>query len=152
MPLLTERIPKGEALRFLIAGAGNTLFGIADTFLLTWLFVRASPAHAATMTSVAAFVSTIANITVSFFIYKWFVFRTSGNTWMEYRRGFLVYVPSLLLSTFAVGPLAAILARWLPRPQFAPYAAQACIIAVAIVPQFLGHKNITFRKKLDPVP
>ena len=151
MPSLSERIPKGEALRFLIAGAGNTVFGICDTFLLTWLCVHASPAHAATMTSVAAFASTIVNITVSFFTYKWFVFRTRGNTWAEYRRGFLIYVPSLLLSTFAVGPLAAVLAHFIPRPQLAPYAAQACIIAVAIVPQFLGHKNITFRKKLDPV-
>lgn len=148
---ISSRIPRGEALRFLIAGASNTLFGITDTFLLTWLFVHLRPAHAATMTSAAAFVSTCINITVSFLTYKWFVFRTQGNYWQEYSRSFVVYVPSLLLSTFAVGPLAALLAHWLPRPTFAPYAAQACIIAVAIVPQFLGHKNITFRKKLDPV-
>ena len=152
MPSLSQRIPKGEALRFLIAGGGNTLFGIADTFLLTWVCIHAQPERAALMTSVAAFVSTCVNITVSFLTYKWFVFRTKGNYWREYSRSFLVYVPSLLLSTFAVGPLAAVLQHWLPRPALAPYAAQACIIAVAIVPQFLGHKNITFRKKLDPAP
>ena len=149
---LKDRIPRGEALRFLIAGGGNTLFGIANTFLLTWLFVHLRPDRTGTMTSVAAFVSTCINITVSFLTYKWFVFRSRGNYWQEYSRSFLVYVPSLLLSTFAVGPLAAVLAHWLPRPALAPYAAQACIIAVAIIPQFLGHKNITFKKKLNPVP
>lgn len=152
MSTLAQRIPTGEALRFLIAGASNTLFGVADTFALTWLFVHARPDHSAAMTSAAAFVSTCINITVSFLTYKWFVFRTKGNYLREYSRSFLVYVPSLLLSTFAVGPLAALLAHWLPRPALAPYVAQACIIAVAIVPQFLGHKNITFRKKLDPTP
>ncbi len=152
MASLVDRIPRGEALRFLMAGASNTLFGMLDTFLFTWVFVRMRPDHAATMTSVAALVAMSINITVSFLTYKWFVFHTKGNYWREYRRSFVIYVPSLLLSTFAVGPLAALLGRWLPRPALAPYAAQACIIAVAIVPQFLGHKNITFRKKLDPVP
>lgn len=148
---LADRIPRGEALRFLMAGASNTLFGMADTFLFTWIFVRLRPDHAATMTSVAALVAMCINITVSFLTYKWFVFHTKGNYWREYSRSFVVYVPSLLLSTFAVGPLAALLSHWLPRPALAPYAAQTCIIAIAIVPQFLGHKNITFRKKLDPV-
>ncbi len=152
MSRISGRIPRGEAMRFLVAGASNTIFGITDTFVLTWLFVPMRPDHAATMTSVAAFVSTCINITVSFLTYKWFVFCTKGNYWSEYRRSFLVYVPSLLLSTFAVGPLAALLTHWLPRPALAPYAAQACIIAIAIVPQFLGHRNVTFRKKLDPVP
>lgn len=152
MARLLDRIPRGEGLRFLLAGASNTLLGMADTFLLTWVFIRLRPDHAATMTSVAAAVSMCVNITISFLTYKWFVFHTKGNYWREYSRSFVVYVPSLLLSTFAVGPLAALLAHWLPRASLAPYAAQACIIAVAIVPQFLGHKKITFRKKLDPVP
>ncbi len=147
MASLAERIPSGEALRFLIAGGSNTLFGIADTFLCTWIFVHLNPAHAALMTSVATFVSTLINITVSFLTYKWFVFRTQGNYLREYSRGWLVYLPSLLLSMLAVAPLAALFAHYMPRPALAPYAAQACIISIAIVPQFLGHKNITFRKK-----
>ena len=144
---LADRIPKGEALRFLMAGASNTLFGITDTFACTWLFVHLNPAHAALMTSVATLVSTVVNITVSFLTYKWFVFKTKGGYVREYSRSLLVYVPSLLLSVLAVAPLAAVLAHWLPRPKLAPYVAQACIVAVGIVPQFLGHKNITFRKK-----
>ncbi len=152
MPSLAQRIPKGEALRFLIAGAGNTLFGIADTFLFTWVCVHARPAHAAIATSVALLLATVVNITVSFLSYKWFVFRTEGNYLREYARSWMVYVPSLLVSMVAVAPLAAVLAHWLPHPKLAPYAAQACIVAVAVVPQFLGHKNLTFRKKTAVLP
>lgn len=151
MASLLSRVPTGEALRFLMAGAGNTLFGIADTFLFTWFCVHAAPAHAALATSLATFCATVINITVSFLTYKWFVFRSEGNYLHEYSRSWLVYLPSLLLSTVAVAPVAAVLAHWLPNPRLAPYAAQACIIAVATVPQFLGHKKITFRKKVAPV-
>lgn len=152
MASLSERIPKGEALRFLVAGAGNTLFGITDTFFFTWLCVHLAPTHAALATSVATLFSTMVNITVSFLTYKRFVFRTEGNYVREYSRSLLIYLPSLLISMVAVAPLAAVLAHWLPRPKLAPYAAQACIVAVAVIPQFLGHKNITFRKQLPPVP
>ena len=150
MPSLKDRIPRGEALRFLIAGGSNTIFGITDTFACTWLFVHSNSVHAPLMTSAATFVSTMLNIVVSFLTYKWFVFRTEGNYLKEYSRSLLIYLPSLLLSMLAVAPLAAVLAHSLPQPRLAPYAAQACIIAVAIVPQFLGHKNITFRKRHRP--
>lgn len=151
MATLLKRIPKGEALRFLIAGGGNTLFGITDTFFFTWLCVRLLPGHAALATSIATLFSTVINISVSFLTYKRFVFRTEGNYLREYSRSLLIYLPSLVVSMVAVAPLAAVLAHWLPRPKLAPYVAQACIVAVAIVPQFLGHKNITFRKQAPPV-
>ncbi len=148
---LRDHIPRGEALRFVLVGGGNTLFGLADTFFLTWLFVHLNPAHAALMTSAATLVSTLTNITVSFLTYKLFVFRSKGNARQEYLRSFAVYGPSLLLSTIAAGPLAAGLARLLPQPRLAPYAAQAVIVGVAIVPQFLGHKKFTFKQKVSPV-
>ncbi len=148
---LSDHIPKGEALRFLLAGGGNTLFGLVDTFAMTFVCVHLKPGHAALMTSVATLLSTVINITVSFFTYKWFVFQSRGNTLHEYARSFAVYGPSLLVSVFVAGPMAAGLAHWLPQPRFAPYAAQAIIVAVAIVPQFLGHKKFTFKKKVSPV-
>ncbi len=148
---LIDHIPRGEALRFVLVGGGNTLFGLADTMFFTWLFVHLNPAHAALMTSLATLVSTVTNITVSFVTYKLLVFRSKGNGWHEYARSFVVYGPSLLLSTVAVAPLAAGLGRWLSQPIFAPYVAQAIIVAIAIVPQFLGHKKFTFKQKVSPV-
>ncbi len=148
---LSKHIPTGEALRFVLVGGGNTLFGLVDTFFFTWLFVHANPGHAALMTSAATLLSTVLNITVSFLTYKWFVFRSRGKGWHEYLRSYAVYGPSLLLSTVAAGPLAAVLARWLPQARFAPYVAQAVIVGVAIVPQFLGHKKFTFKQKVSPI-
>ena len=148
---LTKHIPKGEALRFLLVGGGNTVFGLVDTFFLTWLFVHLDPAQATLMTSAATFASTVANITVSFLTYKWFVFRSRQNPWPEYLRSFVVYGPSLLLSTVAVAPLKVLLAHALSQPRFAPYIAQAIIVAIAIVPQFLGHKKFTFKQKVAPI-
>ena len=148
---LTDHIPRGEALRFLLAGGGNTLFGLVDTFAMTFACVRLDPQHAALMTSVATLLSTVVNITVSFLSYKWFVFRSSGKTLHEYARSFVIYGPSLLVSVLAAAPLAATLAHWLPQPRFAPYVAQAIIVAVAIVPQFLGHKKFTFKAKVSPI-
>ena len=136
-----------QGLRFLIAGAGNTLFGIADTFLWTWLLIRVDPAHPALMTSAATLLSTVINISVSFLSYKLFVFRTRGHYLSEYARSLLIYLPSLLLSTLAVGPLAALLSRWLPDKHLAPYAAQGVIVAIAVVPQFVGHKRFTFARR-----
>ena len=130
---LTDHIPKGEALRFLVAGGGNTLFGLVDTFAMTFVCVHLNPSHAALMTSVATLLSTVI------------------NTLPEYLRSFVVYGPSLLISVFAAGPMAAGLAHWMPQPRFAPYVAQAIIVAVAIVPQFLGHKKFTFKKQLSQV-
>jgi len=112
---LSDHIPKGEALRFLIAGGSNTLFGIADTFFFTWLFTHALPAHLELGITLATLIATVTNITVSFLTYKWFVFRTDGNYLREYARSFVVYGPSLLL-TLALAPLlATILKHALPR-------------------------------------
>src|SRR5882762_1337630 len=95
----------GEPLRFLIAGGCNTIFGIANTLLMTWIFIHLLPTRAVLMTSVAMAVSTVMNITVSFLSYKLFVFRIYGNYIEEYLRSLLVYLPGLVISTTAVAPL-----------------------------------------------
>lgn len=136
-----------EGLRFIVAGAFNTAFGIADTFLWTWLLVHVVPSRPAIMTAAATLVSTVINITVSFLSYKWFVFRSTGNYLGEYSRSMLVYLPSLLFSMATVAPLTVLLALRLPKSQWAPYIAQACIVALAVVPQFMGHKWFTFRRR-----
>lgn len=141
----------GQPIRYLIAGAANTLFGIVDTMFFTWLFLHLVPGHEALMTSAATVVATPINISVSFFSYKYFVFCTKGNTLREYLRSFLVYLPSLLIGASCVAPLTVLLRRQMgTHAQLAPYMAQACIIGATIVLSFLGHKHITFRRKSPP--
>jgi putative flippase GtrA len=146
------QIPSGEKLRFLVAGGCNTLFGIADTFAMTHLMVLAHPAQPALMTSAGIAVSTVLNITVSFFSYKLFVFKTKGNALKEYLRSLLVYLPSLGVSMLVVVPLTVWLRHVLPNPARAPLVATGMIVAFTVVMSFLGHKHITFKKKtVDPV-
>lgn len=143
------RIPRGVKLRFLLAGGFNTAFGVADTLSLTWLFVHLKPTQQALMTSAATVIASVLNITVSFLTYKLFVFQTRGNYVQEYLKSLLVYVPSITIGAIAVAPLAAVFHRTLPRPQFAPYVAQAIVISFTVVMSFLGHKHITFRQKTN---
>lgn len=144
------RIPSGEKLRFLVAGGCNTLFGFADTMFFVWLLVRLYPVRQDLMSSVAIVLSTIVNITVSFFSYKLFVFRTSGNTLQEYLKSLLVYLPSMAISAIVAAPLTAAFRHLLPQPRFAPYVALGCIVSFTVVLSFLGHKHITFRRKSNP--
>jgi putative flippase GtrA len=141
------KLPVGEPLRFLIAGGCNTIFGIADTLLMTWLFIHLLPSRTVLMTSVAMAISTVINITVSFLSYKIFVFRAHGHYIEEYLRSLLVYLPALVISTTAVAPLTILLRHLLTRPLLAPYVAQGGVVLFSMVTSFLGHKHITFRKK-----
>lgn len=140
------RIPTGDKLRFLMAGGFNTLFGICDTFFWTWLLLRFHPDQVKLMASIAVVISTIINITVSFITYKVFVFRSKGNAVQEYLRSLLVYLPSMAISAVLIAPLTGLFQRIPSTAKFAPYAAQACIVAGSIIFSFLGHKYFTFKK------
>lgn len=140
------RLPTGDKLRFLIAGAGNTLFGVADTFFCTWLLLHIRPGQPKLMATIAIVVSTIINITVSFFSYKLFVFRSKGKALPEYLRSLLVYLPSMAISAVLAAPLTGMFQHIAATAKFAPYAAQACIVAGSVVFSFIGHKYFTFKK------
>jgi putative flippase GtrA len=144
---LTQHIPPGQFLRYLVVGAFNTVFGYASFMLFTWIFVRLAPTQPAMMTSVAYAVSAFVNISASFLGYKWFVFRTKGNYLLEYSRSFSVYLPTIAVSAVAIAPLTALLRRATPFPQQAPYVAGAILLVITVVLSFLGHRHISFRQK-----
>lgn len=142
---LLSHLPQRQLVRYLLTGAWNTLFGYGCFFLMVRLFVRLMPAQPSLGASIASVVATVINITVSFLGYKWFVFRTRGNYWIEYRRSMIVYLPSLFLNAVAIAPLTAAL-RLMPhlRTQ-APYIAGALIIGFTVIVSFFGHKHISFK-------
>jgi putative flippase GtrA len=144
---LTRHIPPGQFLRYIAVGVWNTVFGYASFMLFTWLFIRLFPANPATMTTVAYAVSAFVNISVSFFGYKWFVFRTKGNYLLEYSRSFGVYLPTLAVNAIAIAPLTVLLRHVTSFPRQAPYVAGAVLMAVTVILSFLGHKHISFRQK-----
>lgn len=141
------KVAGGQPLRFLVAGGVNTLFGIADTFVLLHVLLLLNPAHPKAMGTTAMAVSSIINIAFSFFMYKWFVFRTSGNTLPEFLRSLTIYLPSLGLNTLLVAPLTAAYEHWLGPGKAAVYLAMASILFVTLIFSFFGHKRVTFRQK-----
>lgn len=146
---LTSHIPPGQLLRYLTVGAWNTLFGYACFFAFAKLFVHLVPGRPSLMASAAVVASTFINITVSFFGYKLFVFRSHGNTLHEYLRSFLVYLPTMAIGAIAIAPLTVLFEHVDRVRNWAPYLAGAVLQVLTVIVSFLGHKRITFQQK-DP--
>ncbi len=146
---LFVHLPPDQLLRYLIVGAWNTLFGYTCFFLLVRLFLRILPVSPSLTASIAVVAGTVINVTVSFLGYKWFVFRTSGNYWREYKRSMIVYLPGLVINAVLVAPVTAGL-REIPlfREQ-APYIAGALLIGFTFIFSFFGHKHISFKSPGD---
>ncbi len=99
---LVNRLPKGQFIRYLCVGVFNTVFGYISFAAFLFLFSHLLPQRFLYLAVViASLVSTPINITVAYFGYKFFVFRTSGNYLVEWLRCFTVYglgmLPGLLI-------------------------------------------------------
>ena len=121
-----------EKLRYLIAGGWNTFFGYSVNLCLYNFF--SSALHLL----VIGFIGGILSISMSFFTYKLFVFRTQGNWFVEYVRCYAVYGGATLLS---IGILWG-LVDYLGQPF---WMAQAIAIVVTVIVSYLGHSRFTFR-------
>ncbi len=99
---LLRRLPKQQFTRYLAVGVFNTVWGYCSFALCLYLFSHLLPQHFLYLAVVvASLVSTPLNITVAYFGYKIFVFRTKGNYLVEWLRCFAVYglgmLPGLLI-------------------------------------------------------
>jgi len=144
---LSRRLAEMQSFRFLVIGGCNTLFGIADTFVLLKVLLMMRPGEPKLMGTVAMAGSSIINIAFSFLTYKWFVFQTKGNYLREYLRSLTIYLPSLALNTLLVAPLAALLKRWTGYERGSVYMAMGAILVCTITFSFFGHKHVSFRSK-----
>ncbi|RXH56499.1 GtrA family protein [Granulicella sibirica] len=103
---LVGLFPKGQFIRYLCVGVFNTLFGYG-TFVITLALLNAFvPAPFLPLTVVlASIISTPFNITVAYFGYKLFVFRTKGNHLIEWLRCFAVYGTGMIPGLLALSAL-----------------------------------------------
>lgn len=124
-------------LRFLIAGAANTAFGLAIYPLLLWS-VPALHTHYMIALGVAQAVS----LCFAFTTYKLGVFRTRGNIAREF-------------GTFSGFYLINYAANWLALPLLveigglSPIVAQFGFTLVLIVGSYFWHSRLTFRPAGD---
>ncbi len=142
LQLLTKHIPPGQLLRYLITGVWNTLFGYGTFALFTGLLAPLGRQSYL----LAVIPASLINITVSFFGYKWFVFKTKGNYLREWCRCVAVYSTSIALN-MALLPIVVFLIRhYSGYDRQAPYIAGALLTVLTVVFSFLGHKHISFRQ------
>jgi len=141
-----------RGIRYLLAGACNTLFGICNTLAMTWLFVISVTSQPKLMGTAAMLFASVFNIAFSFFTYKLFVFKTRGNYLKEYLRSLLVYLPSIAINTLGVAPLSAALHSVNAPIQDlirvnngSVYLADILLVGVTFILSFFGHKHISFR-------
>jgi putative flippase GtrA len=124
-----------------LVGGGNTAVGYGSFAGLNYLLTG----HVPYSYMVANIGSNVFAITVAFFGYKLFVFRTKGNYLREYLRTYLVYGSSALLG-LALLPLLVALVGRVSRNQVAvPYVAQAIVLPLVVIISFFGHKKFSFR-------
>ncbi len=141
MAALTQHVPRGQFFRYLLVGGWNTVFGYSLYALFTALLLpRVRYGYI-----LASALSNLLSITVAYFGYKIFVFKTQGNYFFEWLRCLFVYgsgtIPGLLLLPLLVGTLQ----HWFHLQRSAPYLAGALTLAITVVYSFFGHKHFSFR-------
>ncbi len=138
---LAKQMPPGQFARYLMVGVWNTVFGYSLYALFTALLM---PRLRFAYVYASAFSNLIA-ITVAYFGYKFFVFKTRGNYLVEWFRCILVYgsgmLPGLVLLPLLVWGLHY---GW-HLQRSAPYIAGAILIAAGTIYTFFGHKHFSFR-------
>ncbi len=145
---LAGLFPAGQLLRYLCVGVFNTLFGYATFALTLFLLNHSVPQRYLYLTVVAAsLVTTPLNITVAYFGYKLFVFKTRGNHLREWLKAFGVYGVGMLPGLLVLSALTRLLQSLLHHKDYAGYAAGALVQAFTVIIGFLGHRNITFKPK-----
>lgn len=144
---LTSHIPPGQFLRYLVVGAWNTVFGYSTFAGIYWtLHHNAFPvANVYWQVITAQVVSNLINITVAFFGYKFFVFKTKGNTLREWMKAMAVYWSGFLPGLILLPTLVKLL-QYVPHMHgIAPYVASALLIGFGVIYSFFGHKHVTFK-------
>ena len=140
------RISKKQFVKYVIVGGWNTIFGYAVYALLTWILDTRYHLRYSYMYSYI--VGNIISISQSFVAHKYLVFKTKGNFWKEYKKGWMVYGTTALLSLIAL-PFAVELCSFLmpePHKWLDKYIGGVAVTGLAAIASFLGHSNITFRQ------
>ncbi|HXB61735.1 MAG TPA: GtrA family protein [Acidobacteriaceae bacterium] len=150
-----RRVTGAQFVRYIVIGTWNTALGYGMFAYFTFLFSKRS-VHGYIYASI---LSNAIGITVAFFGYKLFVFRTKGNYLKEYCRCVMVYgsaaIPGLfflpivknaiVFSTPAAYNTFTIAGHVLYLQKLAPYLAGATITACTVVYSFFGHRKFSFK-------
>jgi putative flippase GtrA len=142
---LTSHIPPGQFLRYLMVGAWNTLFGYSTYALFTALLMP----KVRFGYILASVFSSLINISVAYFGYKFFVFKTKGNYLVEWFRCILIYGSGMLPGLVLLPLLVEGLHYGFHLERSSPYIGGALLMGLGMIYSFFGHKHFTFRVPED---
>lgn len=179
---LVNIFPGGQFFRYILVGGFNTVFGYSTFAGILFLLNHVVPQRYLYLTVIAAsLISTPLNITVAYFGYKFFVFKTRGNYLVEWFKCFGVYGVGMLPGLFALsavtrllqalfhahapalhgavnslsahlhGPALAFVHKASTGHAAAGYIAGALVQGFTTIFSFVGHKKVTFRNA-SPTP
>ncbi len=131
-----------QAIRYLMVGGFNTIFGYVLFVSFNYTFRR----FGVYGSELASLVASIFSITAAFLGYKWFVFRTKGHYLREWLRCISVYGSSMIFTLIMLPPVTLLLRRWTPRQQLASNLAAAILAVVTVAASYFGHKHFSFRR------
>ncbi|MFT4234128.1 MAG: GtrA family protein [Microbacterium sp.] len=135
------RLIKDRRIAFLLVGGINTLIGFCWFIPITFFFEHTWPNAGWTVFAIvlcAQFVSSISG----FVLYRRFVFRVTGDLWLDFGRFQLVNLGPALLNLLVVPPLKL----WLGWPTL---LAQLVFTIVYAVYSWFGHSRFSFRRKKE---
>jgi putative flippase GtrA len=138
-------LEKWQIARYMLVGVWNTLFGYACYAGFVTLYSRLLPSRDLPLTvDLASITATPLGITMAFFCYKFFVFRTKGNYFREWLRCITVYGSATIPGLFALPVLTKGLQQFASVRTMAPYLAGAIVTAVTTLYTYFAHKNFSF--------
>jgi putative flippase GtrA len=173
---IVHLFPGGQFVRYVCVGVFNTFFGYINFAVILALLNMALPVRFLYLTVVlASILSVPLNISVAYFTYKFFVFRTKGNYLGEWFKCFAVYGTGMIPGLVVLSALTRFLQSLIHghaaslhiflnavehhlggRPlafvqhiatgkAMAGYIAGAVLMGTSTIYGFVGHKTFTFR-------
>jgi putative flippase GtrA len=142
---LTSHIPATQFGRYLLVGFWNTIFGYATYAVLTAVLTP----HIPYAYILAGFLANSINITVAYFNYKIFVFKTKGNYLREWFRCVMVYSGGIIFGIVLLPVLVFALRHTTRFDVSAPYIAGALLMGLNVILSFFGHKNFSFARSSE---
>ena len=121
----------------------NTLFSYCVYASFTYILTDVIPyAYMA-----ASVISSIINITVAYFGYKFFVFKTKGNYLREYLRCYVVYGTAAGINLILLPIVVTLLNFVIAKQVYVPYIAGAIVNLGTVFVSFFGHQRFSFKPR-----
>ena len=121
-------------IKYLLAGGYNTLFGFV-LFSGLYLLLESQVHYI-----LIAIASQVIAITNSFLVYRFFVFKSTGNIIHEYFRIYVVYGISFVLGLL-------LLALLVELAGLHPILANLVVITTTVIVSYIGNSRFTFKQK-----